>query len=80
MRHYEPEILPGKVFGVPVNLAAEGVTYEIQWSDDLKTWEPNNDNRLIPIGEKLLGGSHSLRLFRDTNPGNAIYLRVRAGL
>ena len=76
--HHQPEIMPGKVFGMPVNLAADGVHYELQLSEDLKSWSPDNDSRFVPIGERLLDGTFSSRLYRDTKPGNAVFLRVQA--
>ncbi len=75
---YKLRVIDGEVIGVPVNLAAEDIRYELQWSDDLVQWIPNDESRFTLHGETNLEGPYALRRFRDTMPGNTVYVRVKA--
>ena len=74
---YDLRVMDGELIGVPVNLAAEEIRYELQWSEDLVHWSPDG-GRFAWHGETALGETYALRLFRDTKPGELVYVRVRA--
>ena len=70
----------GGEIGVPMNLAAEEIRYELQWSTDLVNWNASNDSRFVIQSEMPLSGAYVLRLFRNAMPGESVYVRVRASV
>ena len=55
---------------IPTNLAAVGVTYQIETSQDLQTWTPLNE--LIHIGTSNQGNGQAIRTYRSENASDLL--------